>query len=214
MTENYAINSLAARFAGLWLRLAPTADADLVFAELHGFYSGSDRYYHGWEHIAHCLREFDAIADLADKPDVLELALWFHDAVYMPGAGDNELLSAALFRQCGGQVFAAEFVDTVCTLILITTHTAAPDNTDQALVLDIDLSSFGADWPAYCSDSANIRQEQRHLADALYYPAHGRFLKQLLQRPRIFYTDYFYGRYEQPARRNITQRLATEAYHA
>ena len=78
--------------------------------------------------------------------------------------------------------------------------------------MDIDLSSFGEDWPDFLRDTLNVRNEQAHVPDAIYYPGHAKFLKMLLDRPRIFYTDFFHERYEQSARRNIERLLASDGY--
>jgi predicted metal-dependent HD superfamily phosphohydrolase len=55
-------------------------------------------------------------------PDAVKLALWFHDAVYVPGAVDNEQCSADLFSQWGRTGFSPTLVEKICSLILITSH--------------------------------------------------------------------------------------------
>jgi predicted metal-dependent HD superfamily phosphohydrolase len=79
-------------------------------------------------------------------------------------------------------------------------------------MVDIDLSSFGSHWSEFLRDTRNVRKEQTHVPDAVYYPAHARFLKMLLNRSRIFHTDFFHERYEESARRNIDRLLTTARY--
>ena len=58
------------------------------------------RHYHNQQHIAECLTQFDAARNIARRPEAIEFAIWFHDAVYDPKAGDNEEKSAALAKKC------------------------------------------------------------------------------------------------------------------
>ena len=108
-------------------------DAAPVYNDLARHYSEPSRYYHGWTHLTHCLREFDKAANRMEIPDIVELAIWFHDAVYVPGAIDNEQLSADLFSQWGNTCFTPMLVDQVCHFILVTMHTHPPENGDDVL---------------------------------------------------------------------------------
>jgi predicted metal-dependent HD superfamily phosphohydrolase len=208
--------ALGERFRALWVRcLLPgvTMDPNPVYEDLVRLYSESGRRYHSWGHLTHCLQEFDrGIAAQMGSPDAVELALWFHDAIYAPGAADNEQRSSDLFRQWGRIGFSPAFVEKVCGLILITMHRQSPDEGDESYVMDIDLSSFGMNWPDFLRDTRDIRKEQAHVPDAVYYPTHARFLKLLLNRPCIFHTDFFHDSYEKSARRNIERLLSTSLY--
>src|SRR4030042_1627249 len=79
-------------------------DSPAVFADLDRRYREPGRFYHTWEHVAECLADRDAAHDLCDTPAEVELALWFHDAVYDPRASDNEARSAALLREAAGRL--------------------------------------------------------------------------------------------------------------
>jgi len=87
-----------------WLTLCQTAGANKAAARwyerLARAYDEPQRHYHNQQHIAECLWEFDQARSLARQPITVELALWFHDAVYDPKAGDNEEQSAALAKSC------------------------------------------------------------------------------------------------------------------
>jgi predicted metal-dependent HD superfamily phosphohydrolase len=215
MADASSSTALGDRFRALWKRSLPQEvkmNVNTVYDDLISRYSEPGRSYHGWTHLTHCLREFDRVAAQMEIPDAVELALWFHDAVYVPGAADNEQRSADLFRQWGSIGFSPTLVEEVCALILITMHRQSPDEGDESYMVDIDLSSFGENWSVYLRDTRNVRKEQADVPDAVYYPAHARFLKMLLNRPRIFHTDFFYERYEKSARRNIKRLLATARY--
>ena len=215
MADESSFTALGDRFRALWMRCLPprvTMDPTPVYDDLVRRYSETDRRYHDWSHLAHCLREFDRVAARMGIPDAVELALWFHDAVYVPGASDNEQRSADLFSQWTRTGFSPTLVEKICGLILITTHRQPPNEGDESYMVDIDLSSFGEDWPDFLRDTRNVRIEQAHVPDAVYHPAHARFLKMLLNRLRIFHTDFFHERYEASARRNIEGLLATAKY--
>jgi predicted metal-dependent HD superfamily phosphohydrolase len=91
-------------------------------------------------------------------------------------------------------------------------HRQPPDKSDESYMVDIDLSSFGQQWSDFIRDTHNVRKEQTDVPDAIYYPAHAKFLRMLLDRPRIFYTDFFFDCYEETARCNIERLLASAGY--
>src|SRR5690606_4689790 len=67
-----------------------------VWNELVARYGERRRHYHTLEHVAGCLAGLDAYRVLAERSEEVELALWFHDAVYVPWKSDNEERSAEL----------------------------------------------------------------------------------------------------------------------
>ena len=215
MVDKASYTALGDRFRALWMRSLPpevNMNVNSVYDDLVRDYTEPVRHYHNWTHLIHCLREFDRTSFRMEIPDAVELAIWFHDAVYVPGARDNELLSADLFCQWGKTWFSPTLVDKVCDLILITMHRQPPDKSDESYMVDIDLSSFGQQWSDFIRDTHNVRKEQTHVPDAIYYAAHAKFLRMLLDRPRIFYTDFFFDCYEETARCNIERLLASAGY--
>jgi predicted metal-dependent HD superfamily phosphohydrolase len=145
-----------------------------------------------------------------DDPGAVEIAIWFHDAIYEPGAKDNEQRSAELFQKyaqasgCSDVAFQRRIHD----LIMITTHHEQPGWKDEQFIVDIDLSSFGLPWDEFEQDGRRIRAECAEMSDDAYYPGHVKFLQMLQERPTFFFTDFFQKRYEQTARENI-ERLIT-----
>lgn len=198
------------RFVALWKRCLagePSA-ANEAYARLAELYGEPHRHYHTLTHVRHCLSEFDRVATLVDDPDAVEMALWFHDAIYAPGAVDNEWRSAALFQQWSEGHAAPAFRRRVSDLILATTHRELPTRRDEQFIVDIDLSSFGLPWDAVERGGRLIRAESAEVADDRYYPGHLRFLLVLQGRPTFFFTDFFRQRYEQMARENIHRIIA------
>ena len=88
-------SALAARWQRLTTPLLPdAARREVAFQKLVAAYEAAGRHYHTLAHIEHLLRRLEALP-LHDAP-VVELAVWFHDAVYNPLKSDNEAHSAAL----------------------------------------------------------------------------------------------------------------------
>jgi len=170
-------------------------------------YSEPHRHYHTCAHIDHCLRQFDDARAHVPSPGAVEMALWFHDAVYDPGALGNERGSAELFLARGGVALAPGFARHVCELVMATTHDAIPDSEDAAFVVDIDLSGFGSDWEDFRRDGEAVRREFASVPDARFYRYQDRFLRALLARPSFYLTDFFRARYERRARENIERYL-------
>lgn len=170
-------------------------------------YAEPQRRYHNREHLLHCLAEHDRASSQMSRPDLVEMALWFHDVIFEPGAADNEQRSAELFVACGEGFLDPSFVENVRTLILLTTHRQRPETEEGCFVLDIDLSSFGIPWNDFLRDSRRVREERTDLGDDDYYRAQTGFLRSLLDRPRIFHTAFFHSQYEDTARQNIARAM-------
>ena len=127
-----------AQFVALWQRNLGNApgQAEAVYARLVQLYCEPHRHYHTLAHIHHCLHEFNQAASLMDHPDAVAMALWFHDAIYVPGAMDNERRSAGLFREWSAAVgAAADFQTGVSDLVMVTTHRTPPPWRDGQLVV-------------------------------------------------------------------------------
>ena len=196
------------RFEGLWSRSIGD-DAAEVFDELVALYAEPHRAYHTAAHIVHCLRQFDLAADRMNEPDAVEMALWFHDAIYEIAAKDNELRSAELFAALAGGRGSEAFRASVHGLIMATTHLDPPPRTlDESFMLDIDLSSFGRPWEEFMDDSRAVRAELAHVSDAEFTSRQKKFLERLAARPVFCFTEFFRDRHESRARENIERLCA------
>src|SRR6185312_3783872 len=60
------------------------AEAMPVFRVLAQAYQSVGRYYHTLEHLEEMLRVAGRLMAITDDPRALQLAIWFHDAVYDP----------------------------------------------------------------------------------------------------------------------------------
>jgi predicted metal-dependent HD superfamily phosphohydrolase len=176
-------------------------------ARLH--YTQPHRGYHGPEHL-------DELIELArqhtpDLDDVEQMALLFHDAVYVPGAGrgENERLSALLMRATVPAFdIGAVDLDRASRIIEATTH-AEPPPAEAARVCDLDLWRLAAPWEAFQQHALGIRQEYLHLHvdEAAFWTARKAFYKTMLAKPALFSTAYFRDRFEPAARENLRRAL-------
>ncbi len=196
------------RFQSLWCHCLVDSTIDegeVTFQQLTSSYSEPHRYYHTLDHIEHCLSLFDKISSKLQNPEALELAIWYHDVVYRPGAENNEQLSADQFMQTTKSRFHDSLRDTVYQHIMATLHLDSKmSHADTKYMVDIDLSSFGLPWPEFVRDSDNLRREMAYLSDDEYYQRQSTFQQALIDRPRFFKSDYFYQNYEAQAAKNLS----------
>lgn len=208
--------ALAARFAGLVTRLGGVA-SEAVFARVYEAWSGPARRYHNVEHLVDCLRALDAVAG----GDEAELALWYHDVVYEPGATDCEersarqlLADAAEMGIPGAQVAAVPggaASERAAAAVRATAHGGAVSDPLAALVADIDLSILGRDPLRFMDYEYGVGEEYAAVPAKAFFAGRKRFLTALLAAP-LFHTPAFRERYEAGARAQVAALLASARY--
>ena len=197
---------------GPWKQLWQRLDADPPQAgleELIKAYSATDRFYHNINHIEDCLLLFDQTKSLAAHPEEVELAIWFHDAVYDTKRSDNELKSAewaeAAVKQAGLSTVIAE---RVTFLILATRHDQELTDRDAQLIVDVDLSILGREAAVFWQYEENIRKEYAWVPAQLFRQRRIEILNGFLERQHIYYHLKFREVFEANARSNLTQAIA------
>lgn len=193
----------------LWGELGAATVNGGLMNQLVAAYSERQRHYHTLQHLRECLAHFDAAASLARHPAEVELALWFHDAVYDPQADDNEERSAQWARDSVLAAGCGEGVaQRVHDLVMATKqHQAAPGDVDAALLLDVDLAILGASPARFDEYERQIRAEYAHVEPAAWGPRRARVLRGFLQRPRLYLTEPFHEALEARARANLERSL-------
>lgn len=58
--------------------------------EMLRLHAESHRHYHTLEHVLDCLEKAKRERGRFGDPAAVELALWYHDAIYAPRRSDNE----------------------------------------------------------------------------------------------------------------------------
>jgi predicted metal-dependent HD superfamily phosphohydrolase len=181
-----------------------------TFSKLRSAYGQKHRAYHTSRHIDECLSLLDDLKYLAEYPAEVELALWFHDAVYKPMASSNEERSAdwaAEFAESVG--VSRESIRRVRNHILATRHVAPLADGDSSLVVDIDLSILGTPTSRYDEFERDVRIEYRWVPSIFYRSKRAAVLQSFLDRPRIYHWDPVYQRFEQAARTNLSATIHT-----
>lgn len=173
-------------------------------------YSEKHRRYHTGEHINAILGHLDSAVDLANDIYEIEVAIWFHDAIYKPFSAKNELDSA---------IWASEFlsdnrvsqdrIDRIHSLIMATVHTAETEGNDQLLIVDIDLSILGSSQAVYDQFEKDVRYEYKLVPYFLYRKKRKEILASFLERDRIYMNDFFHSKLEERARVNLSHAISS-----
>lgn len=203
---------MARRWGRLWASVSGPGDGAEAFAEIVAAYARPPRAYHTLDHVRHALRELDTAREADTNARAIEWALWFHDAVYVPGRSDGEERSAEFSARVAAAVGDPSFEPDARRLILATRIGQVPRQDDERLLVDIDYSILAAPPTAFEEYALGIRREYAFVPWRDYVSHRTGFLRSLLARPHIFWTDYYRGRFEAHARANLVRaldRLAT-----
>ena len=195
-----------------WQGLQASGTGHGVRDAVLGRYAEPHRKYHTVQHLEECLRLFERVRGAAHRPAEVEMALWFHDAVYDLKASDNEARSAAWasdeLRRAAVPPDAAARVH---ALILVTRHTSAPRTPDERVLVDVDLSILGAPAERFAQYEQQIREEYAHVPGFLFRIKRRAILKSFLERASIYSTPALHNELEARARKNLSSAIAGDA---
>ncbi|MCA1248615.1 N-methyl-D-aspartate receptor NMDAR2C subunit [Massilia sp. MS-15] len=190
-----------------WARLNLTgteAWLDRVLAS----HAEPSRHYHTLQHLEECLALFDQVAHLAEHPGEVAIALWFHDAVYVPLATDNEARSAAWASEALRTAGAPPaLIERIQALVMATVHHDATADADAGLVIDIDLAILGAGPARFAQYEQQVRAEYAAVPAFPYRRKRNEILARLLARPVIYGTPDMHRRFEAQARMNLRHAI-------
>ena len=180
-----------------------------TYAALIKAYGEKHRAYHTWDHIAACLNHLDDVRDEADKPHEIEMALWFHDAIYKPFSSTNEKDSAIWaqeFFELNGYE-DDEVVGRIYDLIMVTEHTGEASTKDEKLMIDIDLSILGTRPEVYDQFEKDVRFEYKRVPKFIFKKKRRDILQEFLERDPIYQNEYFRDKIEKQARVNLQKAI-------
>ena len=197
---------------GRWRRMLEklgVSSEDSTYQKLVSSYSEKHRFYHTAAHIEDCLRHFDSNIERLEFPESVEIAIWFHDAVYRPFSKTNELDSANWAVEFLTSVNLAEEIKTrVYRLILATRHNGKVNTKDESVLVDLDLAVLGSDPDTYTRFEDNIRKEYKYVPGFVFRKKRANLLSAFLNREAIYSNENFRDLYETNARKNLENAVA------
>ena len=154
-------------------------------------YSEKHRYYHNLSHVRALLLSAENFKEKFTDFESVQLAIWFHDAIYAPKRFDNEIESAKLASSKLSELNLPKvIIEKVEKIILATQkHDATDLDFDGKLFLDLDLGILGADENIYQNYKSAIRQEYSFVPWFLYRRSRAKILANFLNRATIYFTN-------------------------
>lgn len=202
------VTDLLAQWRALLTRHSASPAVDAVGAALLERWAEPHRRYHDLSHLRGVLDAVEDLAEDADDPDAVRLAAWYHDAVYAGQADDEEnsaLLAESDLTALGA---APAFVAEVARLVRLTVeHDPAPQDRNGQVLSDADLAVLGLPSQDYRRNTANVRAEYGHVADADFRAGRVRIIEALLAAPSLYRTERGRRLWEDAARANMYDEL-------
>jgi len=195
-----------------WFTYVREPHREWTWRLIHQQYAGPGRFYHTISHVADCLSKLDAVELDSDSRKVAELALIWHDAVYVPGSSENELVSARMLDAVSATFDEPWLGAHAHVAILATEHgvgyNGAYGNRTVDAVVDIDLSILGEPEATYRHYVEDIRREYAHVSDEAWRVGRSGFLKGMIARPVLYSLPEMRERFDARARDNMAAELA------
>ncbi len=211
MDQESVDEDLKARWMPLAVRYgAHPAVAEKLYQMIARAYAEPGRWYHTMRHIRSMIDAIEQSGMVIVEPVSLHFAVWFHDVIYDTYRGDNEERSADFAANILRALMVPEKIASrTASLILLTRHHAPPaDDSDALLFLDADLLILGAVPERYQWYRQAIRREYSWVDEPHYRQARRSVLEEFLARACIYQTSWMYERYEEVARRNLSEEIA------
>lgn len=186
-------------------------DCDDPFTHLITHYQESHRHYHNLIHLQECFLWFDEIKHRLCRPDLMAIALFYHDVIYDPKSSTNEQDSGDMMKRQLQGILSEQELSVIDKFILATKHHINPltdeHKHDLDYLLDIDLAILGSHPDRFAEYNNQIRQEYAWVNGMIYHFKRKSVLKGFYQKERIYLTDYFYQKLENQARDNLKRYL-------
>ncbi|MCE4053070.1 HD domain-containing protein [Pseudomonas sp. Au-Pse12] len=195
-------------WARVWAELGVECPSQAIYQALVRRYGEPHRAYHNCQHVQECLQVRRLINAACDAPAEVDLALWFHDALYDPLRHDNELRSAQWLDEVARDSGLGDATRRrLYELIMVTRHDGAPASADQAVLVDTDLAILGASAERFEEYDLQVRREYRYVPLFVYRRKRRQVLEGFLARGRIYTCAPYFDAFEQQARANLARAI-------
>lgn len=182
--------------------------ANELWEEIKESYTVKKRHYHNLTHLSYMVNYAKKYHGNLFDPDTILFSIFYHDIFYDVTRKDNEQKSANIARERLSQLGVPADKITKCyTQIVATQNHVLSNDGDINYLLDFDLAILGESPNAYQEYTRKIRREYTIYPGFLYKRGRKKVLQHFLTLDRIFKTDVFYEKYEQPARDNLNTEL-------
>lgn len=190
------------------------APPEALLDEVRAAHATVGRAYHDLRHVGEVvasLARARAEVGLARPAEAL-LAALFHDAVYVPGAKDNEARSAALARDVVSRLEprARDLAWIEATIRATARHGDLREgdvDADAAIVLDCDMAILAAPAARFAEYEAQIAAEYAFVPPEAYAAGRRAFLERVLASPAIYLSPWGRDAFERAARDNLARAL-------
>ena len=191
-------------WARCWHLLGGQGDGIALMQALIAAYKQPQRHYHTLQHLSECITLLTGQLHLAEYAGEVEMALWFHDAVYDVHAKDNEAQSAAWATEALSMAgLKDDAVARIEALIMATCHSALPQTMDQQLLVDVDLAILGALPSRFSEYEQQIRAEYAWVPEELFNQTRLGILKAFAVQQPIYHTAQLRDLLECQAHHNL-----------
>ena len=171
-----------------------------------------NRKYHNLSHIAYMLNMLAIYKDKVVFKNDLILAIFFHDVRMITNAEPsiNEWHSADVLGDFLAHISEYNGLHSYKAkdFIMATSHIDDFLNDEVAIIADLDMAIMAAPYPKIWRwYEEGIRKEYSDASEQEYVKARKEFLLSVLDKPRIFHTQFFYDLFEEKARYNIKKQI-------
>jgi predicted metal-dependent HD superfamily phosphohydrolase len=206
------MQSLQERWYGLWDRIDSRGDPGIPLEDLVDRYNEPWRAHHTLAHIEAMFADLDEFQKSEEArfmdADIVQMAIFYHDAVYDLRAKDNEEKSIELFRAVAEwSNFVEDFTEGVAHAILATKHIELPTGFNCRVLCDLDLAILGKPEAIFDEYERRIREEYNWVSEDRFRTGRLAIMEGFLGRPFVYGTQFFRRKYGREARMNLLRSV-------